>query len=131
LEVETLLRRWNRRQNPWTIRLFAAGLEGGERGCSRHAQNGCVMFAVMRAGGGNNVIRDRHAWLFAACTGLILAPSRRWLARSRHVRVDWRGQVGGGGGGSRTERVPNLSARAHDSGCTSGPRVGDSPRGRA
>jgi hypothetical protein len=99
LEVETLLRRRNRRQNPWTIRLFAARLEGGERGCSRHAQNGCVMFVVMRAGGGDSVIRDRHAWLFAACTGLILEPSRWWLARSRHARVDWRGQVGGGGGG--------------------------------
>jgi hypothetical protein len=44
--------------------------------------------------------------------------------------VDWRGQVGGGGG-SRIERVPNLSARDNqrlarvcDDGLSSGPRGG-------
>ena len=72
------------------IRLFAAGLEGGERGCSRHAQNGCAMFAVPRAGEGRSVSRERQARLFAACTGLMLAGSRG---------VGWSGRGFGGGRG--------------------------------
>ena len=81
-----MLQRWNQRQN----KVVRGWLGGGERGCSRHAQNGCAMFAVPRAGEGRRVSRERQARLFAACTGLMLAGSRG---------VGWSGRGVGGGRG--------------------------------